>query len=268
MKEGEVRMLMVRDTLFEIIHKKPAEGGMSAVGGTGAALAFYPPDAPEYADLRATFLGEDAPRLLEVLGLRGQPLPLIWTADFIPADGEAPGSTRWIVGEFNCSCVGVSHFLDARGARVDVSDVSDEEYERGMRLCDLIGRTAVCMLDEMRRERESEALGEVGVRWSEVGVRGGRSVAATGARWEARFAPRRSENIYEVYEVYIVVPEYETPSEGDRICRRGGPTAEGFVTVVIDRPSSRRRTPPSSNPEVSLLSRDAVRGLAVRVRSG
>ena len=39
-KEGEVRMLMVRDTLFEIIHKKPAEGGMSAVGGTGAAPRF------------------------------------------------------------------------------------------------------------------------------------------------------------------------------------------------------------------------------------
>ena len=181
-KEGEVRMLMVRDTLFEIIHKKPAEGGMSAVGGTGAALAFYPPDAPEYADLRATFLGEDAPRLLEVLGLRGQPLPLIWTADFIPADGEAPGSTRWIVGEFNCSCVGVSHFLDARGARVDVSDVSDEEYERGMRLCDLIGRTAVCVLDEMRREREGEALGEAsGEVGSEVVVEGSSRRATGGA---------------------------------------------------------------------------------------
>ena len=25
--EGEVRMLMVKDALFQIIHKKPAEGG-------------------------------------------------------------------------------------------------------------------------------------------------------------------------------------------------------------------------------------------------
>ena len=65
---------------------------------------------------------------------------------------------------------------------MDVSDVSDEEYERGMRLCDLIGRTAVCMLDEMRRERESEALGEVGRRW---GVR-------WGVRWSVEGSSRRA----------------------------------------------------------------------------
>tara|TARA_B110001469_G_scaffold113525_1_gene116949 strand:+ start:59 stop:295 length:237 start_codon:yes stop_codon:yes gene_type:complete len=30
--EGEVRLLLVRDELFQIIHKKPVAGGMSAVG--------------------------------------------------------------------------------------------------------------------------------------------------------------------------------------------------------------------------------------------
>merc|ERR1712134_252584 len=46
-KEGEVRMLMVKDTLFMIVHKIP-DGGMSAVGGI-AKYKFYDPGAPEFA---------------------------------------------------------------------------------------------------------------------------------------------------------------------------------------------------------------------------
>ena len=61
-KEGEVRMQMVKDTLFAIIHKKPTGGGMSAVGGI-AEYTFYTPDEPLYADLRAKF-DEDIPCLL------------------------------------------------------------------------------------------------------------------------------------------------------------------------------------------------------------
>ena len=34
-KEGEVRVQMVFDTPVGLIHKKPEEGGLSAVGGTG-----------------------------------------------------------------------------------------------------------------------------------------------------------------------------------------------------------------------------------------
>merc|ERR1719191_993419 len=64
-KEGEVRMQMVKDELFAIIHKKPQEGGLSAVGGT---------------------------------------------ADYIPVDDHV---APMVVGEFNCSCVGISAFLKA-----------------------------------------------------------------------------------------------------------------------------------------------------------
>jgi len=52
--EGEVRMQMVKDTLFAIIHKKPTEGNMSAVGGV-SDYTFYEPDAPEFAELKAKF---------------------------------------------------------------------------------------------------------------------------------------------------------------------------------------------------------------------
>merc|ERR1719277_1801855 len=41
--EGELRYNMVGDTLIGIIHKKPKEGGISAVGGTGSVYTFYGP---------------------------------------------------------------------------------------------------------------------------------------------------------------------------------------------------------------------------------
>ena len=145
--EGEVRMLMVRDQLFQIIHKKPkADGGMSAVGGNNVPT-FYRPDAPEFAGLREKFIKEDVPHLLEVMDLQDQPLPLLWTADFIPMDSDdVPGETVYKVGEFNCSCVGVSKFMaSAKGGTIE--DVSDDDYAEAMSLCDLIGKQVVKAMD-------------------------------------------------------------------------------------------------------------------------
>merc|ERR1719420_1744195 len=85
-KEGEVRMQMVKDELFAIIHKKPKEGGLSAVGGI-ADYTFYEPDAPEFAALKAA-LYKDIPKMMAAMGLSGEPLPILWTADFIPVDGH------------------------------------------------------------------------------------------------------------------------------------------------------------------------------------
>ena len=154
--EGEVRMLMVTDTLFQIIRKKPNGGGFSAVGGNNDPT-FFPPDAPEFAELKRKFIERDVPELLEVMGIKDQPLPLIWTADFIPCDGDQEGTTKFVVGEFNCTCVGISNLFGACGAEKDMSDVSDEDYARAMELCDLIGRKAVETLDEAASARAAAA---------------------------------------------------------------------------------------------------------------
>lgn len=151
-QEGEVRMLMVKDSLFQIIHKKPTPGNFSAVGGINIPT-FYPPDAPKYADLKKKFIEEDVPKLLDTMGLSGEPLPLIWTSDFIPADGPEPGSTQYIVGEFNCSCVGISNFSAGCGPGKDINDVSDDNYYQAMSLCNLIGKQAIEALDEMKAKK-------------------------------------------------------------------------------------------------------------------
>merc|ERR1711988_2099672 len=39
--EGELRFNMVNDVCLGVIHKVPAPGGMSAVGGTGSVYEFY-----------------------------------------------------------------------------------------------------------------------------------------------------------------------------------------------------------------------------------
>lgn len=119
-EEGEVRLQMVVGQLFKIIHKKPeGEGNLSAVGGNSKYTFFDPadPNLPvEYKKLKAAF-ETDIPAIMEAQSLGAEPLPLWWTGDFIPvdiydADGNKTGE-KFVVGEFNCSCVGLSQFNDA-----------------------------------------------------------------------------------------------------------------------------------------------------------
>merc|ERR1712118_583757 len=146
-KEGEVRMQMVEDELFAIIHKKPQSGGMSAVGGI-ADYTFYEPDAPEFAELKAKLYG-DIPSMMSAMGLAGEPLPILWTADFIPVDGHV---APMVVGEFNCSCVGISAFGAACGPNKDLADVSFANFIYGSKLCDLIGKKAIETLAELKKK--------------------------------------------------------------------------------------------------------------------
>ena len=45
---------------------------------------------------------------MPALGLASEPIPLWWTGDFILASpvGTPVEEEKWIIGEFNCSCVG------------------------------------------------------------------------------------------------------------------------------------------------------------------
>merc|ERR1712087_61771 len=113
--EGELRYNMVGDSLVGIIHKKPKEGGISAVGGTGSVYTYYGPEEQLFANLTKGFLDGDLMKIMPALGLGDEPIPLWWTSDFInsSAPGTPEAEEKWIVGEFNCSCVGISKCLPA-----------------------------------------------------------------------------------------------------------------------------------------------------------
>jgi hypothetical protein len=144
--EGEVRMLMVGPNLQMMVHKKPEGGGLSAVGGN-SAYTFYKPGDPHLAELEEKFVKHDIPQLKKALEIENDPLPILWTGDFIPADAEG-GKTQYILGEFNCSCVGISKFQAVCGGDKTLADISDEDYFDGVELTDLMGVTAIQMLDE------------------------------------------------------------------------------------------------------------------------
>merc|ERR1719506_1574450 len=113
--EGELRYNLIGDALVGIIHKKPKEGGISAVGGTGSIYTYYGPEEPLFAALTENFLKKDLSKVMPALGLGSEPIPLWWTTDFINAspEGTKREDEKWIVGEFNCSCVGISKCLAA-----------------------------------------------------------------------------------------------------------------------------------------------------------
>jgi len=153
--EGELRYNMIGKNVTGIIHKKPKEGGISAVGGTGSIYTFYAPDAPEFAALSKSFLEKDLPDLMKNLDLEGEPLPLWWTADFINADPGKPGTpctiNKWIVGEFNCSCVGISKCLPAY-CKADTPnasyyDIPVKDLMEAIHLGNLMGQTALSILE-------------------------------------------------------------------------------------------------------------------------
>ena len=159
-KEGEVRVLMSGDTCQMIIHKMPEGGGMSAVGGQ-AAYTFYKPSDPLYNDLLKKLLHDIDNGLMDVLGLQGEALPLLWTCDYIPKDPEgwdkpytaSPMETEYVVGEFNCYCVGVSKFQAVCGGDKTLADVSDADYFDGCELTDLMGKQAIKMLKAFQAKK-------------------------------------------------------------------------------------------------------------------
>jgi len=150
--EGEVRILMAGDTCQMAVHKKPMGGGLSAVGGN-SAYTYYTPEDDKYKNMIAT-LYKDIPSLLPAMGLEGEPLPLLWTCDYIPKNPEGwskaenanDAETEYVVGEFNCSCVGISMFQAVCGGEKTLHDVPDEDYFEACKLTDLMGVKAVEMI--------------------------------------------------------------------------------------------------------------------------
>ncbi|MCS4489515.1 MULTISPECIES: Cj0069 family protein [unclassified Corynebacterium] len=106
--EGEIRILLVGPHPVFVVHKKPAAGGdnFSATLFSGAKYTYDKPEA--WQELVDQFAAA-RPEIAEKLG--GDNIPLIWTADFMLADGEN-GEDTYVLGEINCSCVGFTSELD------------------------------------------------------------------------------------------------------------------------------------------------------------
>ncbi|CAJ1412317.1 unnamed protein product [Effrenium voratum] len=151
--EGELRYNMVVDTLVGIIHKKPKEGGISAVGGTGSIYTFYGPEETKFKALTDNFLKRDLPHVMPSLGLSEEPIPLWWTTDFILAspEGTPADQEKWIVGEFNCSCVGISKCLAAYckddTPQASFKDIAADDLKEAQTYGDMMGSKALGILD-------------------------------------------------------------------------------------------------------------------------
>ncbi|CAE8614147.1 unnamed protein product, partial [Polarella glacialis] len=152
--EGELRYNSVGDALVGIIHKKPKEGGISAVGGTGSIYTYYGPEEPKFRNLTDNFLNKDLPLIMPALGLAAEPIPLWWTTDFILASpvGTPSDQEKWIVGEFNCSCVGISKCLPAycKDATPNAcyTDIPAEDLKEAMGYGNLMGQKALGILSK------------------------------------------------------------------------------------------------------------------------
>lgn len=107
-KEGEIRVLMLRDTVVNVVHKKPAEeaDAFSATLFSGAKYRYDTPD--QWPDL-VKAVSKSLRTIQTRLG--NYDLPLIWTADFI-LDYDENGGDKYVLGEINASCVGFTTFLE------------------------------------------------------------------------------------------------------------------------------------------------------------
>jgi len=158
--EGELRYTMVSNELVSIIHKKPKEGGISAVGGTGSVYTYYGPGEPKFESLTNSFLKRDLAKIMPALGLQQERIPLWWTTDFILAspEGTPAEQERWIVGAFDCSCAGISKCL-AASCKEDTpnacyKDISSDDLMEAKRLGNLMGSKALSILDRGGAEEE------------------------------------------------------------------------------------------------------------------
>jgi hypothetical protein len=108
-KEGEIRILMLRDKVMNVVHKKPAKT-KDAFSATLFSGAKYRYDSPQKWPKLVQLAESMVPVIREKLG--NYDIPLIWTADFILDTDKKSKKDKYILGEINASCVGFSTHLE------------------------------------------------------------------------------------------------------------------------------------------------------------
>ncbi len=107
--EGEIRILMLRDKVVNVVHKKPAQT-KDAFSATLFSGAKYRYDKPEKWPELVSMVEKMVPTIREKLG--NYDIPLIWTADFILDTDKETGKDKYVLGEINASCVGFTTHLE------------------------------------------------------------------------------------------------------------------------------------------------------------
>lgn len=106
--EGEIRVLLVKDKIVSIVHKRPANGEFSATLFSGAKYTYNNPDEPKYKEVVKMSLKG----LKDIENhLNNQEYPLLWTMDYI-MDYDKKGKDKYVLSEINCSCVGITTQLE------------------------------------------------------------------------------------------------------------------------------------------------------------
>ena len=98
------------------------------------------------------------------LGLWTAGAPIFWTVDLIAADAdtdEGGGGVRWVVGEINCSCVGISELQSfACGAPASRrAAVTQASVDEGLRIAGVVGSSAVAAVLSRRGSAEPASSG-------------------------------------------------------------------------------------------------------------
>jgi len=132
-EEGEARFVMIGTKLNRVEHYEYI-GGVSGETKTtiySPAAADFPANYKELQDKMENQMGD----YLKALNLPETALPLLWAADFIPVDGHI---MHHVIGEFNCSCLGIAGFLNSRGK--DLKDMTPDDAAMGQKMAELIGQ--------------------------------------------------------------------------------------------------------------------------------
>merc|ERR1719372_25853 len=118
-----------------------------------------------FQNLTKKFLSEDLPKVMPALDLADEPVPLWWTGDFIVAspEGTPVEDEKWIIGEFNCSCVGISKCLPAYckddTPNACFNDIPKKDMIEVRKIGSLVGRKGLSILGRnAAAEKQAKAM--------------------------------------------------------------------------------------------------------------